>query len=67
MDSSGINLSNWGEWIKVRKNASFKGGGCMSRKFAVVEQLDSSDWRKEEGYGYLGCFFEMTSIRAPLA
>lgn len=38
--------------IKVRKNASFKGGGCMPRKFAVVEQLGNSDWRKEKGYGY---------------
>ena len=25
--------------IRVRKNASFKGGGCMPRKFAVVLQL----------------------------
>jgi hypothetical protein len=38
--------------IKVRKNASFKGGGCMPRKFAVVEQLGNADWKKERGYGY---------------
>lgn len=38
--------------IRVRKNASFKGGGCMSRKFAVVMQLGNSDWRRERGYGY---------------
>ena len=38
--------------IKVRKNASLKGGGCMPRKFAVVEQLGISDWRRERGYGY---------------
>ena len=38
--------------IRVRKNASFKGGGCMPRKFAVVEQLGNSDWRRERGYGY---------------
>ena len=38
--------------IRVRKNASFKGGGCMPRKFAVVEQLGNADWRKMRGYGY---------------
>jgi len=37
--------------IRVRRNASFKGGGCMSRKFAVVFQLGNSDWRRESGYG----------------
>ena len=39
-------------FIRVSKNASFKGGGCMPRKFAVVEQLGNSDWRRERGYGY---------------
>ena len=34
--------------IRVRKNASFKGGGCMPRKFAVVEQLGNADWRGRE-------------------
>lgn len=38
--------------IRVRKNASLKGGGCMPRKFAVVEQLGNSEWRRESGYGY---------------
>ena len=38
--------------IRVRKNASFKGGGCMPRKFAVLEQLGNEDWRKVRGYGY---------------
>ena len=38
--------------IRVRKNASLKGGGCMPRKFAVVEQLGNADWRGERGYGY---------------
>jgi len=38
--------------IRVRKNASLKGGGCMPRKFAVVEQLGNDGWRKERGYGY---------------
>jgi len=38
--------------IRVRKNSSFKSGGCMARKFAVVEQLGNSDWRRERGYGY---------------
>jgi hypothetical protein len=38
--------------IKVRRNASFKGGGCMPRKFAVVEQLGNADWKREKGYGY---------------
>jgi len=37
--------------IRVRRNASFKGGGCMPRKFAVVFQLGNSDWRRESGYG----------------
>ena len=37
--------------IRVRKNASLKGGGCMPRKFAVVEQLGNSKWRCERGYG----------------
>jgi len=38
--------------IRVRKNASLKGGGCMPRKFVVVEQLGNADWRREKGYGY---------------
>ena len=38
--------------IRVRKNSSFKGGGCMPRKFAVVEQLGNANWRRERGYGY---------------
>jgi hypothetical protein len=38
--------------IRVRKNSSLKSGGCMVRKFAVVEQLGNSDWRLERGYGY---------------
>ena len=38
--------------IRVRKNASFKGGGCMPRKFAVVKQLGNDGWRREKGYGY---------------
>ncbi len=38
--------------IRVRKNASLKGGGCMPRKFAVVEQLGNSEWRRDRGYGY---------------
>ena len=38
--------------IKVRRNASFKGGGCMPRKFAVVEQLGNPQWKREKGYGY---------------
>jgi len=38
--------------IRVRKNASLKGGGCMPRKFAVLEQLGNSDWKREKGYGY---------------
>ena len=38
--------------IRVRKNASLKGGGCMPRKFVVVEQLGNVNWRKEKGYGY---------------
>jgi len=38
--------------IKVRKNASLKGGGCMPRKLAVVEQFGNVNWRKEKGYGY---------------
>jgi hypothetical protein len=38
--------------IKVRKNASLKGGGCMPRKFAVVEQLGNGNWKHEKGYGY---------------
>jgi hypothetical protein len=29
--------------IRVRKNASFKGGGYMPRKFAVVEQLGNAE------------------------
>ena len=37
--------------IRVRKNASLKGGGCMPRKFAVVEQLGNADWRRVKGYG----------------
>jgi hypothetical protein len=38
--------------IRVRKNASWKGGGCMPRKFAVVFQLGNPNWRRESGYGY---------------
>ncbi len=38
--------------IRVRKNASLKGGGCMPRKFAVVEQLGNVNWRRKRGYGY---------------
>jgi len=38
--------------IRVRKNASLKGGGCMPRKFAVVEQRGNLEWRRERGYGY---------------
>jgi transposase len=38
--------------IRVRKNASFKGGGCMPRKFAVALQLGNPGWRRERGYGY---------------
>src|SRR4030043_2377629 len=38
--------------IRVRKNASLKGGGCMPRKFAVLEQLGNDGWRHEKGYGY---------------
>ena len=38
--------------LRVRKNASLKGGGCMPRKFAVVEQLGNDGWKKEKGYGY---------------
>ena len=38
--------------IRVRKNASLRGGGCMPRKFAVLEQLGNEGWRKVRGYGY---------------
>ena len=38
--------------IRVRKNASLCSRGCMSRKFAVVEQLCNPNWRKDRGYGY---------------
>ena len=38
--------------IRVRKNASLKADGCMPRKFAVVEQLGNTGWRREKGYGY---------------
>lgn len=38
--------------IRVRKNASGKADGCMPRKFAVLEQLGNSGWRREKGYGY---------------
>jgi len=38
--------------IRVRKNASLKSNGCITRKFAVVEQLGSSEWRRKKGYGY---------------
>ena len=38
--------------IRVRKNASLKGGGCMPRKFALVLQLGNAERRKERGYGY---------------
>jgi transposase len=37
--------------IRVRKNASLKGGGCMPREFAVLEQLGNEGWRKMRGYG----------------
>ncbi len=33
--------------IRVRKNASLKGGGCMPCKFTVMEQLGSDGWKKE--------------------
>ena len=38
--------------IRVRKNASLKGGGCMPCKFAVMEQLGNDGWKKKRGYGY---------------
>jgi hypothetical protein len=38
--------------IRVRKNSSLKGGGCMPRKFAVALQLGNAEWRKQRGYGY---------------
>jgi hypothetical protein len=38
--------------IRVRKKASFKAGGCMPRKIAVVEQLGNPQWKKEKSYGY---------------
>lgn len=38
--------------IKVRKNASFKCGGSIPRKFAVVKQLGNPNWKREKGYGY---------------
>jgi len=38
--------------IRIRKNASLKGGGCMPRKFAVMYQLGNSGWRHKSGYGY---------------
>ena len=38
--------------IRVRKNASGKSVGCMPRRFAVVEQLGNSEWRRERGFGY---------------
>jgi transposase len=46
-------LSNIGvdPLIRVRKNSSLKGGGCMPRKFAVLEQLGGLDWRRDRGYG----------------
>jgi len=37
--------------IRVRKNASLKGEGCMPRKFAVALQLGNPDWRRKRGYG----------------
>jgi len=38
--------------IRVRSNSSGKADGCMARRFAVLEQLGNSGWRKERGYGY---------------
>jgi len=39
--------------IKVRKNASLKGRGCMPRKLSVMEQKsDLNEWKKNHGYGY---------------
>jgi len=38
--------------IRVRRNSSGKADGCMARRFAVLEQLGNSGWRKERGYGY---------------
>jgi hypothetical protein len=38
--------------IRVRKNSSFKGGGCMPCKFVVALQLGNDNWRRERGYGY---------------
>jgi hypothetical protein len=37
--------------IRVRKNASLKSDGCMPRRFAVVEQLGNTEWRRMSGYG----------------
>jgi hypothetical protein len=38
--------------IKVRKNASNKAGGCMSRKLVVQEYLhDPEAWKRNHGYG----------------
>jgi hypothetical protein len=38
--------------LRVRKNASLKGGGCMPRKFAIALQLGNDGLKKERGYGY---------------
>ena len=37
--------------INVKRNASFKGRGCM-RKFAVVKQLGKDGWKRKMCYGY---------------
>ena len=37
--------------IRVRKNASRRAGGCVSRKRAVLEQLGNDGWRRERGFG----------------
>jgi hypothetical protein len=37
--------------IRVRKNASSRLRGCVSRRAAVIEQLGNDDWRRERGYG----------------
>jgi len=38
--------------IKVRKNASSRAGGCMSRKLVAQEYLrDPETWKRKHGYG----------------
>jgi len=38
--------------IRVRKNANPRLHGCLARRLAVLEQLGSTEWRRERGYGY---------------